>query len=120
MKSALSTQLWRKANKEYLAQQEKARYQRNRRAALERVGGGNVACKRCKTKTRIEINHKNGYGSYEIKTIIGNRHTFYVMIARGRRAIDDLELLCHPCNVKHAKEKGLYRGSRPLPVPGMI
>jgi hypothetical protein len=48
----------------------------------------------------LEINHKNGGGAREVKQ--GNR--FNCDIISGRRSIDDLEILCKPCNAVHYLE----------------
>lgn len=84
-----------------------------RRRAVVRVGRGNLACVRCGCDRveLLEINHKNGGGGKELK---GKGHKMYREIARLVRPIDDLELLCKPCNAVHALE--LKFGSLPFRV----
>jgi hypothetical protein len=59
----------------------------------------------------LEINHVNGGGGKEMKSL-GNK--FYREIARLRRDVEDLELLCRPCNAVHALE--LKHGPLPFRV----
>ena len=77
------------------------------------VGHGVLECKRCgcDQEPLLEINHINGGGGKEHKAT-GNR--FYREIARLRRGVDDLELLCKPCNAVHALE--LKHGPLPFQV----
>jgi DNA-directed RNA polymerase subunit RPC12/RpoP len=57
----------------------------------------------CDDPRLLEINHKNGGGNKEMQH--GHRsHRFYIDIANGTRSVDDLELLCKPCNAIHALE----------------
>lgn len=88
------------------------KYNRQVRAkALELVGKGIVACKcGCDKPELLEINHINGGGAKEMReqTVSRCKHynnqMFYQDIVQGRRAIDDLELLCKPCNGIHYLE----------------
>src|SRR5690349_5266768 len=77
------------------------------------VGRGSVLCIRCgcDRPEMLEINHKNGGGREELRRL---KTTFYRMIARLERAVDDLELLCRPCNAVHALE--LRHGPLPFKV----
>lgn len=76
----------------------------NRRKALLKIGGGKLSCVRCGDSRYelLEINHKNGGGTQERKTLRGS--TICSSIIKGRRRTDDLELLCRPCNLVHAAE----------------
>lgn len=86
---------------------------RARRQALLLVGRGVVACVRCgcDRSELIEINHKEGGGGKELR---GVGHKFYRDIAKLRRPVDDLELLCRPCNAIHYLE--LKHGPLPFRV----
>lgn len=74
-----------------------------RRRAKLLVGRGALICVRCgcDRPDLLEINHKNGGGGKEFKAL-GNK--FYRTIAKMQRSVDDLELLCKPCNAVHALE----------------
>ena len=76
---------------------------RYRRRAVLLVGRGVLACVRCgcDVPELLEINHKNGAGGKEHREL-GQR--FYTAIAKMRRIVDDLELLCRPCNAVHYLE----------------
>jgi hypothetical protein len=71
---------------------------RNRSRLL--VGRGRLECVGCGCDKieLLEINHKNGGGGKEFKEL-GNK--FYRDIAKMERTVDDLELLCRPCNAVH-------------------
>lgn len=73
-----------------------------RRAALL-VGRGELMCVKCgcDRPELLEINHKDGGGGKEHRAA-GNK--FYRQIANMMRAVDDLELLCRPCNAVHYLE----------------
>lgn len=77
--------------------------QEYRRRALMLVGRGVLGCVRCGCDRPdvLEINHKAGGGGKELRAC-GNR--FYRDIARLKRGVEDLELLCKPCNAVHALE----------------
>lgn len=50
----------------------------------------------------LEINHKNGGGTKEIREEFKkNCITFHRAICLGKRTIEDLELLCKLCNIHH-------------------
>lgn len=74
-----------------------------RRRAVMLVGRGILACSRCgcNRPDLLEINHKNGGGGVELRALKGK---FYRAIAKMDRSVDDLELLCRPCNAVHALE----------------
>jgi ribosomal protein L37E len=77
-----------------------------RRKVLFRISGtSKFSCVRCGCDDArlLEINHKDGGGNKEMQK--GKRsNEFYRSIASGDRTIDDLELLCKPCNAIHALE----------------
>lgn len=74
-----------------------------RRRAVMLVGRAVIACVRCGCDRLelLEINHINGGGGKELK---GTGHKFYRDIALMRRTVEDLELLCRPCNSIHFLE----------------
>jgi hypothetical protein len=85
----------------------------NRKVALVLIGRGKLSCVRCGCDqvALLEINHKEGGGSKDNRA----RHSRFMRdIARRRRTIDDLELLCKPCNAIHALE--LKHGPLPMRV----
>jgi len=77
-----------------------------RRRLLFKVSGSiHPSCVRCGCDDIrfLEINHKFGGGSQELKNG-KTSHQRYRDILQGRRQTDDLELLCKPCNAVHALE----------------
>lgn len=90
---------FRKANPGYSSEWER----RYRRRAVMLVGRGAVACVQCgcDRPEMLEINHINGGGGLELK---GSGHKMYRDIARMIRPVDDLNLLCRPCNAVHYLE----------------
>lgn len=101
--------VWRAARPGYSTEWER----RYRRRALLVVGRGSVSCVRCgcDRPDLIEINHKNGGGGKELRGL-GNK--WHRQIAKLERPVDDLELLCKPCNAVHALE--LKHGPLPFRV----
>ena len=72
------------------------------RKALEVVSRGKMACVYCGCDDIriLEINHKKGGGGKETER--GSLHTpFYYAIIQGKRPIDDLEVVCKICNIRH-------------------
>lgn len=62
----------------------------------------------CDELSILEINHKNGGGTREIRGIYrGHSREFYRAIKNGVRNTDDLEILCKLCNILHDVEKRL-------------
>lgn len=100
---------WRAANPGYSTQWER----RYRQRALMLVGRGRIACVRCGCDRieLLEINHKNGGGGAEHKALGRKFHRVITSLERG---VDDLELLCKPCNAVHALE--LKHGPLPFVV----
>ena len=78
----------------------KRSYAKLRLQALQRIAGENKLPLRCPCGcddfSLLEINHKNGGGSKELKSI--GTHTYLRMIARGERPVDDLDIKCRVCN----------------------
>ena len=87
-----------------------------RKRVFFRITGSIVPrCARCgcDDPRLLEINHKNGGGSVEVgKGTYTNR--FYYDIAAGKRGVEDLELLCRPCNALHYLE--MKYGPLPMKV----
>lgn len=108
-KNIASLKKWRKHRPGYATEWTR----RYRRRAVLLVGRGVVACVRCgcDVPVLLEINHKNGCGGQEHREM-GQR--FYTSIAKMTRTIDDLELLCKPCNAVHALE--MKHGPLPFKV----
>jgi hypothetical protein len=71
-----------------------------RMKALEIVGRGNIACSNCGCKDLriLEINHLNGRKRDEMKFGKIPTAAFYRNIVKGRRKINDLNILCKICN----------------------
>ena len=104
---------WRKANPDRAAERSTALTREYRKSALMIVGRADVRCIRCACDRTelLEINHKNGGGAADLK---GRSPQFYRDIVTLRRPVDDLELLCRPCNAVHALE--LLHGPLPFTV----
>jgi hypothetical protein len=102
---------WRKKNPGYATEHSR----KYREIAVQVVSCGRVACVRCgcDDKRLLEINHKNGGGGKEMRAGKAS-HRFYIDIARLRRPVDDLELLCRVCNAAHYLE--LKFGTLPFRV----
>ena len=100
---------WRAKRPGYSTEWER----RYRRRALLVVGRGIVACVKCgcNRPELIEINHINGGGGKELRGL-GNK--WHRQIAKLERPVDDLNLLCKPCNAVHALE--LKHGALPFRI----
>lgn len=77
---------------------DKVYRKRDRLRALEKVGRGKIICSECGCDVPqfIDINHINGGGTKERENAKG--HNFVDNILRGKRGIEDLNLLCKVCN----------------------
>jgi hypothetical protein len=78
---------------------KQAYQKRMRTAALNLLARGKpIVCESCGCDVFefLQINHVNGGGSAEYRARRGRRIT--TEIVRGRRAIDDLNILCALCN----------------------
>lgn len=84
-------EIWKNANK------------RRKQKVLEIVGKENLKCANCGCDKIefLEVNHKNCDG---IKDYKFGSSKFYTAILHGDRDIDDLEILCKPCNALHYLE----------------
>lgn len=52
----------------------------------------------------LEVNHRNGGGRKEYKTLLGLGYNMHYAIVKRNRLVDDLEVLCKVCNAKHYVE----------------
>lgn len=89
---------------------------RLRRRVFFRVSGSIVPrCARCGCDDvrLLELNHRNGGGAKELRAI-GSQRKLQYAIATGKRPVDDLEVLCKPCNAIHALE--LKYGALPMRI----
>lgn len=88
---------------------------RRKRIFFRITGSITPSCARCgcDDPRLLEVNHRNGGGREELRQNKGTTQ-FYRDIAAGRRATNDLELLCKPCNAVHALE--LKFGALPMRV----
>ena len=75
-----------------------------------------IECVRCGCNDLrlLEVNHKNGDGRKNDYDIYGNGHGLYQDIVKDRRKVEDLELLCRPCNAIHYLE--LKYGKLPMKI----
>lgn len=90
---------WRKTKPGYATEISRS----YRKIALRVISNGEVCCVRCgcDDERLLEINHKEGGGGKELK---GASNKFYREIARLKRSVDDLEILCRVCNAHHFLE----------------
>jgi hypothetical protein len=75
------------------------RIRQSRLNALQKIAGDSIiSCCNCGCIDLrvLEINHKEGNGSKELRSI-GNRK-LYLLIERGERPVDDLDIRCRVCN----------------------
>lgn len=95
------------AMKKYDNENKKERGRKSRErlriVILNIISKGNPKCVRCgcTDKRFLEINHKNGGGTKELRK---KSNQFYWDIQTGKRNVDDLEILCKVCNAWHALE----------------
>ena len=97
---------WRENNKEKSHICYRNWYTNLKKKVLQKLArGGKICCRRCGSEdlSWLEVNHINGGGrkEYKIKSGVG----LYQAIVRGTRKIDDLEILCRPCNLVDAAER---------------
>lgn len=92
-------------------ERNRIKYSRRRYKALCMIARSDKPCCvrcGCDDERFLEINHKNGGGNKEHKS----RDNIERVIVNGNRSVEDLEILCRPCNAIHALE--LRYGSVPL------
>ena len=96
---------YRKKNKERLNNRRRNYRKKIRMKALMKISRQKLACMNCgcDNPRLLEINHKNGGGYEEIKSIGGSTQ-FYLNIINGKRKTDDLNILCKVCNNLHYLE----------------
>jgi len=83
-----------------LKQKEKQRdYTRKLRSQVLNMLGDKCVYCGCDIQEVLQINHKNGEGNKEFKSISDKQ--FYLNIIKGRRKTDDLEITCPICNSWH-------------------
>ena len=72
--------------------------------ALTMVSGGGpprcVACG-CDEPAVLELNHKKGGGSREVKRMGRSGTSLYADIVAGRRSLGEFDVRCRPCNHVH-------------------
>jgi len=105
--------LWVKSNRPKVNKIQRNWHANVRKKALSIIGNGKLECVRCGCNilSFLEINHKNGGGTTETRKL--GSHLVH-NIVKGSRKIEDLELLCKPCNAIHALE--LKHSNVPLKV----
>lgn len=96
---------YRQEHREYFREYNKKRTKRRRLKVLNIVSNNNPTCVRCGCNDLrlLEINHKNGGGSQEMRRGIGSSK-FWNNINNGKRETYDLEILCRVCNARHYLE----------------
>jgi 5-methylcytosine-specific restriction endonuclease McrA len=72
-------------------------YPELRRKVIEKVSRGTNRCARCGSTEDLAVNHMNHDGSSDRKKYAPLK-TFYTAILTGKRSIEDLNILCEPCN----------------------
>ncbi len=96
---------YRQEHREFFREYNKKRTKRRRLKVLNIVSNNNPICIRCGCNDLrlLEINHKNGGGSQEMRRGIGSSK-FWNNINNGKRETNDLEILCRVCNAWHYLE----------------
>lgn len=108
---------WIARNPERYKEIWKATNKKQRLKVLEKVANGKpLVCVRCGCDMAecLEINHINGGGAREYKRNGNSNMKLYKKIMDGERPVDDLELLCKPCNSIHYLE--LKHGKLPFKI----
>jgi hypothetical protein len=81
--------------------QMKLKYKTMRDKVIDLLGGKCAYCG-CPERDFLEVNHENGAGREETRTVWkNNQRMFYDAILDGRRKTDDLSLTCKICNTWH-------------------
>lgn len=86
---------------------QKGRLLLRKRAFYKITKGADYKCARCGCDDirLLEINHKYGNGYKERASNNFNAWKFLMDIATDKRSVEDLELLCRPCNAVHFLER---------------
>ena len=105
-----NTRNWRARNPDKV-KASRARMYKERRVRVFNLLGG-AACRNCGCDelSFLELNHKNGGGSKELRQV-GNR--LYDLLLKGERNPDNYEVLCRVCNAfdhLQRKDTGMARG----------
>jgi hypothetical protein len=99
-------------SKEVLSAYRKTYNQRWRLKALEKIcsdKGIPLKCPcGCEDLSLLDINHINGDGSQDRKENLHGIY-FFMLIAKGKRSTDDLDIRCKLCNWKHYLTKEFGR-----------
>jgi len=103
--------------KDYLENREgriadsSARQAEWRKKAIEKLGGSKCVHCGCKEYDLLQINHRDGDGSYDRKVNGMVSGKFWRSIAMETRDISNLEVTCRLCNQRHYVEDILgYKG----------
>lgn len=109
---AYNTQVYRERHPDRVPIMRRKTYLNRRRKVFEIIGGA-ICCRcGCDDIECLEINHRHGGGSKDLK-IIGNH--LADLILQGKRPPSDYEVLCRVCNAldhlerKHPHIKGQFR-----------
>jgi len=98
---------WRKNNLQHCRELDVRQRKKLRLIVLQKVSGQEnpycVGCN-CDDLRLLEVNHKNGGGSKELKKGKDARR-FYLDIKYGGRSTDDLNVLCRVCNNRDYLER---------------
>ena len=95
-------QNYQEENRKKYLEYERQKQKDNRMQVLSIIGRGKVECIRCGCCIAkfLEINRINGGGRKEIleKKVFGSTRMLLKALKNGTRKIDDLNILCRPCN----------------------
>lgn len=88
-------------NKKHIANALRFAKSKRYRAMQKIAGETEIRCSVCGCSfyPLLEINHKNGGGTYE--TSIRGIQGFYADIVNNKRTVEDLEVTCKLCNIHH-------------------
>lgn len=91
---------WYREHKDYLVLK---RFQWKWRVLTIVAQSADVKCVYCGCDDlhALEINHKFGKGKVEQRKLSEHGESLYSAIVRGERPVDDLEVVCKPCNARH-------------------
>lgn len=113
---SVASRKWRESNKKESLEVYRRHNRKVRLTVLQMISKVDepvcVGCG-CKDIRLLEINHKDGHGSKEYHNIkregpnlfhIQQYHLAHAIL-KGKRKVDDLEVLCKVCNAKHHVER---------------